>query len=106
MRHGALAALRRPDRVGLRGWLADPSFGDRFGPVSQSFFPNSTRHDADTLLGLVQSRSYYLTSSRERQMELERQVRELVAEHPDLAGRAEFDLQYVTVVFRTQRVAN
>lgn len=105
MRHGALAALRGAEGAGLSGWLAAPTFGDAFGLITQRFFPNSTRHTADTLVGLIRSRSYYLTSSPRRQTELETQVRELVAGHPDLAGRAEFDLRYVTVVFRAQRCA-
>lgn len=104
MRHGTLGALRSPDGADLSGWLADPTFGSAFGPVTQRFFPNSTRHTAQTLVDLVRSRSYYLTSTPERQAELEGQVRELVTRHPDLAGRAEFDLQYVTVVFRAERL--
>lgn len=104
MRHGALTALRSPDGAGLSGWLASPSFGTGFGSITQRFFPNSTRHTAQTLVDLVKSRSYYLTSTPERQAELENQVRELVADHPDLAGRDEFDLHYVTVVFRAGRL--
>jgi SAM-dependent methyltransferase len=103
MRHGALAALRSADRSGLAGWLAAPTFGAEFGPVTQEFFPNNTRHTGETLLGLVRSRSYYLTSPPQRQIELERRIHELVANHPDLAGRPEFDLHYVTVVFRAHR---
>lgn len=103
MRHGALAALRHPDGAGLSGWLAAPSFGSAFGPITRRFFPNRTRHTAQTLVNLVKSRSYYLTSTPERQVELENQVRDLVNRHPDLRGQDEFDLHYVTVVFRTER---
>lgn len=103
MRHGALSALRSADGAGLTGWLANPTFGSAFGPTAQRFFPNRSRHTAQTLVDLVKSRSYYLTSTVQRQAELEGQVRELVAHHPDLVGRDEFDLHYVTVVFRAER---
>lgn len=103
MLHGTLAALRSADRAGLSGWLANPSFGSAFGPVDQGFFPNHTRHSAQTLVDLIRSRSYYLTSSPDRQAELENQVRTLATSHPDLAGNDEFDLHYVTVVFRAER---
>ncbi|MGI9003926.1 MAG: hypothetical protein ACR2GH_20130, partial [Pseudonocardia sp.] len=101
--HAPLAACPSPDRAGLSGWLANPSFGSAFGPVDQGFFPNHTRHSAQTLVDLIRSRSYYLTSSPDRQAELENQVRTLATSHPDLAGNDEFDLHYVTVVFRAER---
>ncbi len=104
MRHGTLAALRSADGASLSGWLANPSFGSAFGPITQRFFPNSTRHTAQTLVDLVKSRSYYLTSTPERQAELESRVRTLATSHPDLAGHQEFDLHYVTVVFRAERL--
>ncbi len=103
MLHGALAALRHPDGCGLSGWLRNPSFGPRFGDVEISFFPNSTSLTVDSLVALVTSRSYYLTAGHERRTQLEKQVRELATTHPDLAGKPEFVLPYVTVVFRTTR---
>jgi SAM-dependent methyltransferase len=105
MRHGILAALQSADGIGLSGWLANPSFGSAFGPITQRFFPNSTRHTTQTLVDLVKSRSYYLTSTPERQAVLESQVRKLATSHPDLVGRDEFDLHYVTVVFRAERLS-
>lgn len=104
MCHGALAALRSPDGAGLSGWLANPSFGSSFGPITKGFFPNRTRHTRQTLVDLVKSRSYYLTATPRRQAELEQQVRHLLTTHPDLVGRDEFDLHYVTVVFRVERL--
>lgn len=103
MLHGALAALQSEDGAGLSGWLKNPSFGDKFGPIEQNFFRNSSTHTVETLIELVRSRSYYLTAGAERQAELESQIRRLATEHPDLAGRKEFELQYVTVVFRAIR---
>lgn len=106
MLHGTLAALRRADGAGLSGWVANPSFGSAFGPITQGFFPNSTRHTTQTLVDLVKSRSYYLTSTPERQAVLDSQVRKLATGHPDLVGHDEFDLHYVTVVFRAERLSS
>jgi SAM-dependent methyltransferase len=103
MLHGALGALRDPEKRGLSGWLKNPSFGPRFGDIEIAFFPNSQTLTVETLVALVKSRSYYLTSSPERQIELEKQVRDLAATHPDLAGRDEFELPYITVVFKATR---
>lgn len=105
MLHGALAALRGNDdaRLSEWRWLRNPSFGDAFGEIERRFFPNSTKHTVDTLVGLVKSRSYYLTAGPARQRELENQIRHLAETHPDLAGREVFELPYVTVVFRSIR---
>ncbi|WP_431044540.1 class I SAM-dependent methyltransferase [Streptomyces sp. P1-3] len=103
MLHGALAALRGDAGSQLSGWLKNPSFGPRFGAIEREFFPNSATHTVETLTELIASRSYYLTAGPERQAELEEQIRKLAATHPDLAGREEFQLPYVTVVFRSVR---
>jgi SAM-dependent methyltransferase len=75
-------------------------FGPSFDPVDRQRFRHATRHDPDSLVGLIATRSYYLTASPQRQAELERRVRELCATHPDLAGRDSFDLPYLTEVYR------
>lgn len=79
------------------------SFGDGFGPVEQTDFRHATRHTADTLVGLVGTRSYYLTAAPDRRREMDEAVRDLAATHPDLAGRPEFELPYVTRVYRARR---
>lgn len=91
---------------GLREPVNDPrSFGPSFGPVERASVTHTTSHTPDTLVGLISTRSYYLTATREQQRELERQVRELCATHPDLAGRSTFDLRYTTVAYRATRLA-
>ena len=50
------------------------------------------------------SRSYYLTAAPDRQAQLHGEVRRLAATHPDLAGRAEFALPYLTRVYRAVRL--
>jgi hypothetical protein len=52
----------------------------------------------------MKSRSYYLTSTPDAQAAMVSRIRELAATHPDLAGRKEFDLPYVTMAFRARRL--
>ena len=80
-----------------------PAFGNLFGPVESAQFRHSGSHTPDSLVALLQSRSYFLTASAQRQASLVARVRALAASHPDLAGRDEFDLPYVTLVFRAIR---
>lgn len=89
---------------GLREPVNDPhSFGPAFGPVERGRFAHQTIHTPDTLMGLISTRSYYLTASPEHQRELERQVRELCATHPDLAGRSTFELPYHTYAYKATK---
>jgi SAM-dependent methyltransferase len=81
------------------------SFGPQFGPVEHATFPHATSHTPDTLVGLIATRSYYLTATPPRQQELERRIRELCATHPDLTGRSTFDLPYQTMIYRATRLA-
>jgi SAM-dependent methyltransferase len=79
------------------------SFGDGFGPVETAEFRHATAQTPDGLVRLMQSRSYYLRATPSRQASLVDEIRELARTHPDLAGRAEFQLPYVTVVYRAVR---
>lgn len=101
--HGALATIL-DEEANHCGWLGNPTFGEEFGPVTWRAFRHVTRHSVDTLVDLVKSRCYYLTASKQRQAEIEREVRQLVATHPDLADRSIFDLPYVTLVYRAHRL--
>lgn len=100
MLHGALDVLR--GRSDGSEWLKSPSFGDEFTAIERNFFPNEVEHTPDSLLALIRSRSYYLTSDDARQEEIDREVRELTDSHPELSGRETFNLPYVTVAFRSQ----
>ncbi|MBX6749323.1 MAG: class I SAM-dependent methyltransferase [Micromonosporaceae bacterium] len=80
------------------------TYGPQFGAVEQARFRHRTRHTPESLVRLMQSRSYYLRASATRQRDLVRAVVDLTRRHPDLAGRAEFDLPYETLVFRAVRV--
>lgn len=95
---------RGPDGSGADSGRATAlSFGEKFGPVEMATFRHSVRQTADALVMLLQSRSYFLTASASRRSALEAEVRELARSHPDLAGRSEFELPYVTVVHRSVR---
>ena len=85
------------------GGRATPSLGDHFGPTERATFRHSVRHTGPTLVMLMRSRSYFLTATARRQAELEAQVLDLAGHHPDLAGREDFELPYVTNVFRSIR---
>ena len=96
---------RGPDGSGAdSGRAAVISYGDGFGAVDRTVFRHSTRHTATSLVTLLQSRSYFLAATPQRQAELEHEVLQLAHTHPDLAGQAEFELPYVTVVFRAVRL--
>jgi hypothetical protein len=88
---------------GIREPAADlDSFGPAFGPVERAVFTHATSHTADTLVGLVATRSYYLTAAPARQQELDRRIRDLCGRHPALAGRESFALPYRTLVYRAR----
>mgnify|MGYP003768004135 CR=1 FL=1 len=80
------------------------TYGPEFGAVEQARFRHHTRHTPESLVRLMQSRSYYLRASATQQRDLVRAIVDLTRRHPDLAGRAEFDLPYETLVFRAVRV--
>lgn len=73
------------------------------GPVERTEFRHSVTLTPETLLGMVSTRSYYITASEERKREVDAALRDLTTTHPDLAGRESFPLAYRTVVHRCRR---
>lgn len=65
-------------------------------------FEHSTPLTPDDLLTLVHSHSPYLASPRDRQTAIDAAVNQLIADHPDLAGRDTFELPYLTTVYRAR----
>jgi SAM-dependent methyltransferase len=92
-----------PGGRGRFDYLVD-TFGPGFGAVEQARFRHRARHTPDSLVRLLQSRSYYLRATATQQRELVRAVVDLTRYHPDLAGRTDIDLPYETLVFRAVRV--
>lgn len=78
-------------------------FGPAFTAVEVGEFQHATTLTPDEVVGLIRTRSYWLTASPEDQRRVERGLRELLATHPDLAGRETVDLPYRTVVLRARR---
>lgn len=96
---------RGPDGSGAdTGRAKSPSYGDGFGPVEYAEFRHAITHTPESLVALLKSRSYFITATPARQAALESEVRNLADTHPDLAGRDEFDMPYLTVVYRASRI--
>ncbi len=93
-------ARQMGDRVVDIASRAELDFGPRFSAVQRATFRCPTTHTAESLLELVRSWSHYLTASPPVQSAVEDTIRELAATHPDLTGRAEFELPYLTVAYR------
>jgi SAM-dependent methyltransferase len=77
--------------------------GPRFGTLERADFRHSVTHTPDTLVELVRSRSFYLIAEPTKRARVDAAVRYLCATHPDLAGRDEFELPYVTRAYRARR---
>lgn len=81
-----------------------PTGGGQFGPIEEKIFRQSVRHTPESLVALMRSRSWHLTASPADRAAMDAAVLELCATHPELAGRAEFELPYVTRAYRTRRL--
>jgi SAM-dependent methyltransferase len=81
-----------------------PTFGPLFGEVERAEFSYAQPLDTEDLIALVESRSYVATMPEGVRSTLLGRVRTLAATHPDLAGRASFELPYVTYAYRASRI--
>ncbi|MFI6071722.1 class I SAM-dependent methyltransferase [Actinoplanes sp. NPDC051343] len=96
--------VRRLDEIiGNRDRLSDRGavIGAPFGPVTRASFPWVHTIGPSLLLDLVASRSAVILLPADERAALLREVRQLMATHPDLVGRTEFALPYVTYCTRT-----
>jgi SAM-dependent methyltransferase len=78
-------------------------FGPAFDALELGLFEHHTTLTPDEVLGVVRTRSYYLTADPARQAAVDREVQDLFTNHPDLAGRETVELPYRTLVFRARR---
>ncbi|MFE9654090.1 class I SAM-dependent methyltransferase [Micromonospora sp. NPDC006431] len=78
-------------------------FGPAFEPVELAEFAHTTTLTPDEVVGMLHTRSYWLTAPAEEQEKIDRELRDLFATHPDLAGRETVELPYRTFVFRSRR---
>jgi SAM-dependent methyltransferase len=95
--------VRRLDEIiGNRDRVSDleATVGPPFGPVERASFEWVHRTGPEALIDLVASRSAVILLPADERAALLREVRQLMATHPDLVGRTEFDLPYVTYCTR------
>ncbi|GAB3365409.1 class I SAM-dependent methyltransferase [Micromonospora halotolerans] len=78
-------------------------FGPAFEPVELGEFAHATTLTPDEVVGMLHTRSYWLTAPPDERARIDRELRELFATHPDLAGRAAVELPYRTLVLRSRR---
>jgi len=81
----------------------DPNVGAPFGEPERTAFEWTQPFDREGLLDLVRSRSYFAVMTPEDQSQTLAAVRELLATHPQVAGRETIELPYVTLAFRYVR---
>jgi SAM-dependent methyltransferase len=100
-RHDWVAQLSRaissPDEVGKE---EAPPVGPPFGPFEHFAVEWSQHLTPKTLVDLVASRSYVLTLPEPQCQSVLAKVRELLGHCPDLAGRQDIWLPYVTNCYR------
>jgi SAM-dependent methyltransferase len=80
------------------GWMDGADFGPLFGTVERSVFRHAMPIDADGVLAMMQTRSYYLTAPPDAQEAFDAAVRRLLADLPPT-----FDLPHLTVAYRARR---
>jgi SAM-dependent methyltransferase len=88
------------------GYVEDiglPDLGPDFNAAERATFGHVQRLDTGGLVGLMRSRSHVALLPEAAREALLARVAELTRTHPDLAGRAEFELPYVTEVVRAVR---
>ncbi|MGY4682902.1 class I SAM-dependent methyltransferase [Micromonospora aurantiaca (nom. illeg.)] len=108
----------RDERV---GWVAELSriahLGDNAGDVTQRYsdfgaaftavevgeFPHATTLTPDEVVGMLHTRSFWLTADTDERRRVDAELAELFAGHPDLAGRDAVELPYRTMVLRARR---
>jgi SAM-dependent methyltransferase len=96
----AAAELRHDGSAHMAELVTD--FGPRFSPPENATFTHVITFSPHDLSALVRSRSQYLTSTPERRAEIDAAVQDLIVNHPDLAGREQVELPYVTHVYRAR----
>jgi ubiquinone/menaquinone biosynthesis C-methylase UbiE len=74
--------------------------GPPFGEIEQFEVAWSQTSDPESLLALVESRSYIITATEEVRRGILDGVRELLATDPALAGRETFEIPYRALCFR------
>ncbi|MFI7213664.1 class I SAM-dependent methyltransferase [Micromonospora maritima] len=85
----------------VTGRYAD--FGPAFTPVEVGEFAHATTLTPDQVVGMLHTRSYWLTATPAERARIDDGLAELFADHPDLVGRDTVELPYRTLVLRARR---
>jgi SAM-dependent methyltransferase len=94
---GAADWVRRLEEIiGRQDEAHDTDFGSPFGPAEVADFRWTHRIGPDALIDLVASRSSVILLPAAERAALLAQVRQLTATHPELVGRTEYELPFVT----------
>ena len=94
--------VRRLDEI-IGGSDSDRSteVGPPFGPVETRDFRWTHRLGPDALLDMVASRSHVILLPPDERAAVLAQVRQLMVTHPEMVGRTEYELPYITHSART-----
>lgn len=76
--------------------------GPPFGPIEEHTVAWTARMPRERFLDLVRSRSYFITASPDEQHDVITRLEELLARHPELEGRDELEVPYLTRCFRAR----
>ncbi|GAB2607533.1 putative methyltransferase [Paractinoplanes abujensis] len=87
--------------IGSQESERDTVVGPPFGPVEIAHFEWTETLGPERLIDMVASRSYVILLEPDERAALLMEVRRLIATHPDLVGRTEFRLPYITECART-----
>jgi ubiquinone/menaquinone biosynthesis C-methylase UbiE len=79
---------------------SNPQFGAQFGQIEYFVTEWRMPMTPDSLVELIASRSYVIIASEAERAAKTAEVRGLLDSHPQLAGRAHFELPYVTYASR------
>jgi SAM-dependent methyltransferase len=82
--------------------VLEPRVGPPFSELERHQVEWRHSVSVDELIAMVTSRSYYITATPQRQAETLAEIRQLLAEHRDTAGRDVLELPYVTRCYRTE----
>ena len=80
---------------------SNPSVGPPFRPIERRDFPWTHSINRDTLFDLVASRSYFIVLPPYEREAMLSHVHDLLDTHPDLGGREQIDMPYITRCSRT-----
>ncbi|CAN5506222.1 class I SAM-dependent methyltransferase [soil metagenome] len=104
-RYGEALLSERPEGRPYESadWETVVRTASSFGPVERSSHPNPQPSSPAALVERAASTSFVADAAPEARDRVLERVRALAATHPDLSGRSQFDLPYVTELYLWRR---